>query len=102
MDSIRFLENWFRENCDGDWEHSFGVRIETLDNPGWIVEVDLAGTAQEDLALEDVRIERSGQDWVNCRVVDRKFRGAGGPLNLREIVDIFADWIRRSSGTRAP
>jgi len=29
------IQDWYRRQCDGDWEHSYGVKIETLDNPGW-------------------------------------------------------------------
>ena len=28
-----FLQSWYQSQCDGDWEHEFGIRIETLDNP---------------------------------------------------------------------
>ena len=30
------LQKWYKSQCNGDWEHSFGIKIETLDNPGWI------------------------------------------------------------------
>lgn len=35
------LEDWYQSNCDGDWEHGFGVTIESLDNPGWSLTADL-------------------------------------------------------------
>ena len=31
---LEWLMNWYESNCDGDWEHSYGVKIESLDNPG--------------------------------------------------------------------
>jgi len=31
-DNFLWLLNWFRNHCDGDWEHGSGVHIETLDN----------------------------------------------------------------------
>jgi Immunity protein 53 len=31
-------------HCDGDWEHSSGVSIGTIDNPGWSLDVELAET----------------------------------------------------------
>ena len=33
--------NWYKTNCDGDWEHSYGITLQTLDNPGWHLTVDL-------------------------------------------------------------
>ena len=41
--SIATLEDWYQSRCNGVWEHHFGVRIETCDNPGWLVTLkDLA------------------------------------------------------------
>ena len=43
MDSnlIHWIEKWYKGNCNGDWEHSYGITIETLDNPGWDFTIDL-------------------------------------------------------------
>ena len=38
------LSAWYAKHCNGDWEHSDGVKIETLDNPGWLAKVDIAST----------------------------------------------------------
>jgi hypothetical protein len=43
-DALKQLQNWFSSQCDGDWEHNFGFTIETIDNPGWSLEVDLNNT----------------------------------------------------------
>lgn len=34
MDSLALLQQWYLQQCNEDWEHSWGVRIATLDNPG--------------------------------------------------------------------
>jgi|GEM_PF-3181522 len=39
MNVFTELTNWYQNQCDGDWEHKYGVSIETLDNPGWIVKI---------------------------------------------------------------
>ena len=36
---LDFMMRWFASHCDGDWEHDLGIRIETLDNPGWAMDV---------------------------------------------------------------
>ena len=33
-DLFSWIEKWYANNCNGDWEHSYGITIETLDNPG--------------------------------------------------------------------
>ena len=32
MDLLIWLQNWNQNHCDGDWEHLYGVKIDTLDN----------------------------------------------------------------------
>ena len=36
---------WYVVQCNGDWEHSSGITITSLDNPGWLVKIELVGTA---------------------------------------------------------
>jgi hypothetical protein len=43
-DDLSWLQRWYSAHCDGEWEHGFGVTIETLDNPGWSVKIDVEGT----------------------------------------------------------
>ena len=49
---IKELENWYQSNCNEEWEHQFGIRIVTLDNPGWKVEIDLEGTKLENIVFK--------------------------------------------------
>jgi len=41
---IEWLQKWYADHCDGDWEHEYGIVIETLDNPGWSIVIDLKNT----------------------------------------------------------
>lgn len=50
------------QNCDNDWEHSYGLRIATLDNPGWSVEISLNDTVLEEMEYTKTIIERSNND----------------------------------------
>ncbi|WP_237096704.1 Imm53 family immunity protein [Paenibacillus dendritiformis] len=64
MDILIWLENWFLQNCDNDWEHSYGFRIATLDNPGWSAEISLNETNLEEKEYPKTIIERSNNDWI--------------------------------------
>ena len=44
MSALSRLEAWYMRQCNDDWEHQYGVKIDTLDNPGWSVTVDLIDT----------------------------------------------------------
>src|SRR5260221_4160816 len=39
MTALSDLENWYRSQCNGEWEHGEGITIGTLDNPGWSIQV---------------------------------------------------------------
>lgn len=79
--------------CDGDWEHHFGVSISTLDNPGWHVNIELAGTSAEALPLEESEMHRSEHDWYMVRREGTRFDAACGSLNLGEVLHIFRLWV---------
>ena len=90
------LQTWYLSNCDGDWEHGYGVSIETLDNPGWSARINLTDTACKDKAFERIDTERSENDWIACWREDDDFHCACGPENLEEALQIFLDWSKSS------
>lgn len=93
MNALQWLQEWYKQNCDGFWEHCYeAVRIGTLDNPGWFIDINLVETNVETRVFDKIVIERSENDWIHCRVVNGVFQGRGGPLNLEEIIVIFQKW----------
>ena len=91
-DLLGALQRWYESHTDGDWEHSWGVRIETLDNPGWSVTINLEDTELEGRPFVEVSDMAPERDWYICRVVDARFEGHGGPLMLGHIIQTFLDW----------
>lgn len=102
MNGLEWLQRWFASECDGDWEHNQVVRLTatTLDNPGWAIDIELTDTPLEQAPFAPVEADRTENDWVRCKVEGGKFLGRGGPLNLTEIVEVFASWARAYSGVR--
>lgn len=92
MEPLDALQEWYAACCDDDWEHTYGVRISTLDNPGWAIDIDLAETPLEGTPFDSINIERTDKDWLQCQVTSGTFNGRGGPRNLGEILRIFHDW----------
>jgi hypothetical protein len=86
------LQQWYLEHCDGDWEHQHGASIETLDNPGWRVRVDLRGTPLLVRSWSRTEQHRTTDDWVVTWVEDAQFQIACGPLNLGEGLASFLAW----------
>ena len=94
MEMIKWLENWYKSQCDGDWEHMFGIKIDTLDNPGWNVEIDIADTELEDKPFNEYEYNlNDDNDWMFCQVKNGKFDAAGDPNKLGEIIKIFKEWV---------
>ena len=94
-DILKRLQQWYSNQCDGDWEQEYGIKIHTLDNPGWSVSIDLAETRLENLAFQPVKIERNENDWVHCWIKDEQFQAACGPDGLIEVFEIFIDFSEK-------
>ena len=92
MSVLGELERWYESHCDGDWEHSFGVVIRTLDNPGWMVKVNLLDTELEDVPFPELNDIEPERDWIVCKVEGQQFVGAGGPNQLERICRTFLNW----------
>lgn len=93
------LEQWYLRQCNDEWEHRYGIEIQTLDNPGWSVRIDLTGTDCEDrhfIAVRDGEIvDNTTPDvWIDCRVEERVFVGHGNSLSW--ILDTFLAWASSS------
>jgi hypothetical protein len=86
------LQAWYEAQCNGDWEHQHGVRIETLDNPGWSVKIDLADTELQGRVFVEVQDLVPESEWIACKVEKERFLGHGGPRMLARIVSTFLDW----------
>jgi len=101
MNPLDRLEAWYLRQCNGDWEHQYGVKIGTLDNPGWTLDVDLTGTRLESARFDTIAENvgpgnhPEGNDWVHCQVEGLKWRGAGGPRKLGRLVEEFLAWAER-------
>ena len=92
-DPLWRLQQWYSANCNGDWEHTYGVHIGNIDNPGWRLTVELADTYLYELPFETRQVQRDDEnDWLHCSKTEGKIQGSCGPLNLDELLCVFLDW----------
>jgi immunity protein 53 of polymorphic toxin system len=99
MDELEWLQRWYESRCDGEWEHERGVAIESCDNPGWWVRIDIDKEPARpggDVVLEtlgDPPSEKNGnvgsKRWMLCQVRGDKFDGAGDATQLSNIIRCF-------------
>jgi hypothetical protein len=89
------LIEWYERHCNDDWEHQYGVKLDTLDNPGWMLTVDLIHTDLQGRTMPELR-EGIGQTdapasprWIHCSVRDNQFRGACDPSQVARLFHVF-------------
>lgn len=90
---LAWLQNWYESQCDGDWEHCFGVHISTIDNPGWHVSIGLSETEMEGLEIEYKLEERSESDWYSIAVQKQKYDAGGDPSKLTFLLERFRELV---------
>ncbi len=90
------FQAWYTAQCDDDWEHTYGVVIETLDNPGWWVKIDLRDTTLEGQPFELIEDGDSEADlpWIVCKVEGKQWHGMGDPSRLEELLSRFTSWAK--------
>jgi Immunity protein 53 len=92
---FRDITAWYQRHCNGCWEHQQGVRLETLDNPGWLLTLDLIHTDLQGRTMPEVREGIAPEDhpvsprWIHCSVTDNQFRGACDPTQVARLFQIF-------------
>jgi hypothetical protein len=102
-DDFAWLIRWYHSRCNREWEESYGIKIETLDNPGWRLEIDLRETPLDATPFDRTDFNLVQADhvndedminlrWYTCRVEDRKFQAHCGTLDLPAVVAVFRRW----------
>lgn len=91
-DALARIQRWYARQCDGEWEHGYGLNITTLDNPGWSVAIELTSTSLHAKPFEKVVSDSDSPRWLHCEIKDSTFNGAGGAEMLGEILTVFLDW----------
>jgi Immunity protein 53 len=92
---FEFLMEWYLRQCDGMWEHSYGIEITTLDNPGWDISIDVIGTDMAQKNFEEISELESELGWYHCKLENGEFRAACGPKELGRVLAIFESWVLR-------
>lgn len=90
---LEWLEKWYDSQCNDNWEHMFGIKIETIDNPGWEILIDLEDTNVNCCPRDWILIEHSEKRWIGFKVQDNKFEGACDPKNLGTLISIFKKMV---------
>jgi len=79
QDLIRRIDEWYQYRCDGEWEHRYGMMIETCDNPGWQVTFkDLPLPNSEKARIQKTLLKEHGAETIlegtSVRLFARSFQ----------------------------
>ncbi|MGL4582866.1 MAG: immunity 53 family protein [Flavobacterium sp.] len=88
MNKIELIQQWYKNQCDGEWEHIYGIKIETLDNPGWRVEISLKDTCLENRNYSKESIV-DDNNWMIINADGEIFKGYGDTSKLDLILEEF-------------
>lgn len=95
MNSIQWLQQWYESQCNGDWEHQHGVKITTIDNPGWDLKIDIYNTDLEGLEIDYQLVEKSEEDWYGFKADKYKFEAFGDPSKLETLILKFREVVEQ-------
>jgi hypothetical protein len=95
MEILDWIQNWFIDNCDGEWEHGEGIQIVTIDKPGWEVEIDISKTSVANLHLKWILNEIGPRDWYGVKIENQKFNAAGDSGKLIFLLGLFKEMIEK-------
>ena len=93
---LAFLTRWFAEHCDGDWEHDLGISLETLDNPGWALDVRIGDTSLQEIVMDWHRNDESDARWMHWRSTGETFEARCGASDLERALDAFRTFAEQT------
>ncbi len=89
---------WYIAQCDGEWEHRYGIKLQTLDNPGWLLNIALIHTDLQGCAMQEISEGCSplghpvSLRWIACTVKENVFRGACDPTQVARLFSVFDEF----------
>ena len=81
-----WLTAWVNAWVNDDWEHGDGVKIETLDNPGWMINIDTL--LQDSPYTFDAILETTENDnyFFNLSVKNGKIYGCADLTQIDRLI----------------
>jgi hypothetical protein len=77
--TLQWLMKWCQYTAFNAPEHLSEFYIDTLDNSGWAVRINLANTPMKSVPFEKIEVDNGDNDWFVCKIMDSKFT-TGGPV----------------------
>ena len=88
---LTWLQSWYDSQCNGEWEHQYGITIQTIDNPGWDVEIDLSETKLDGIRQEWKLLKIDENNWYGFKIENNKFIASGDTSKLYKLLNLFKE-----------
>ena len=98
---LEWLDEWYQRQCNGNWEHTQGMRLQSLDDPGWQLTIHLSGTSAVNTRPQRLRMVTRGGGWLACSIEAECFKGSGDPRKLEQIIGVFRRWVETNPRRKA-
>ncbi|EMO23578.1 hypothetical protein LEP1GSC168_0880 [Leptospira santarosai str. HAI134] len=79
---------WYQFQCDGDWEHEYGIEINTNGDRGWQVKIEVNFTELDGVVINHTLIQQGLNDWYSF---PKDGLAEGDPKKLSIILE-FGIW----------
>lgn len=90
---IEWLQKWYSDHCDGDWEHEHPISLISLDNPRWSLSIDVKDTKLENLNIPPTMNKISEDDWVGYSLKNGVFEAGGDVFKINRLIEIFKEIV---------
>lgn len=99
METLAWLQKWYLARCDGEWEFREGIKLLSVSNPGWSVEINVSDTPLETVGIPLTQFHNSADDWYGYFLDDALFVGSGDPTKLEVILQVFRNLMENGFPT---
>lgn len=97
MEEFKKIVDWFKSQCDGDWEHENNIKLFTTDSPGWGLLIDISNTNIEGIKINYSNYQNS-LNWIKINSNGHKFEGYASIDSLENLFLIFINnFIKKSN-----
>lgn len=86
METLLFLSNWIIVNSNGDWEHENNIRLFSMSDPSWRLEIDTNGTVLANIVFKR-EVENIDEGWAKYYSEGQKLIGECSIHNLDKLIN---------------
>ncbi|EJP17927.1 hypothetical protein LEP1GSC080_4809 [Leptospira interrogans str. FPW2026] len=86
-----WLIEWYQSQCDGDWEHEYGIAINTNGDRGWQIKIEVNFTELDGVEVAHTLNQKGEDDWYSFSLKDGKFLAEGDSKKLPIILEKFKE-----------